>query len=204
MDEEQASSGWLVCIALAVGAHAALLAQLVLGREGSDGGDPAGGRMATIEPVTVVDSLAFAPVAEATTQVPASDAKPARDVAKSSDIQTPATATPGPGRGATLLPFDMLPIPSPPPPPLPVKKAVSPPKASARADAARPPPSRARQAERPSQIEPQPDDVAAFTPDPPPIAWAPPAPTPQPLPPNRRSSRVFWFGIWCGRYVSCD
>jgi hypothetical protein len=201
MDEDQASSGWLVCLALAVGVHAALLAPLILGREGSDGVAPAGGGTGATEPVMVVDSLVFAPVAEATTQMPA------RDVPETGAVQTPspapATAAPGPGRGATLLPFDVLPIPSPAPPP-PAKKAATPPKAATTADAARPPPSRPRQAARPSPPEPQPDDVAAYAPGPPPIFWSPPPPPSPPLPPNRRSSRAFWFGVWCGRYVSCD
>lgn len=114
------------------------------------------------------------------------------------DALAPATATPGPGRGAALLPFDMLPIPTPPPP---VTTAARRQKAHAPAAPSKPAVALAPRYARHPPAEPQPFDPQATMPDPAPTV----APAPmQPPVRDPRSRRAFWWGIWCGAYVSCD
>lgn len=210
---EQASYGWSAPALLALILHVILVIPLIAARPGPESAPSGSHGPALMTSITVIDSgtierrarrLAPGP------DVPEPDgvetlakraSVPTRDMATAT---TPAVVDPplpsapsaspaqGPARGATLLPFDVLPIPTPTATPQPPVAKVA---KRQRADV--PPPAPKRPPARTPQVE------ELLPPMPPPAAVVEPAYLPPPAPRRRSRKEILW-GIWCGVYVSCD
>lgn len=162
--DEVSFEGWSIFVGLALVLHAALIVVFMAGRDGPDSAASGGSGGAAMTSIALVDAESIA--APSKRNGPADlQATPRFDLAEpyvpepaeGGAASPPALAQQGPGRGAALLPFDMLPVPSPPtaapakttrvandraaPPPRP---AYQPPDASAPPDLAMAPPPRSR------------------------------------------------------------
>lgn len=194
------TTGWAIFIGLAVALHAAIIVPVIAGREGPDGV-----ASASTETITVVDSgVLVRPTARdpdaALPAPPAPDETPRFELPQTAALEppTPAPTAQGPGRGAALLPFDVLPMPPPSPPA--AKKSATPQKTDVAA-LSKPAATRRVRVTRPVSAEQPPAEPDETMPAPY-TMYVPPPPPPPPPPP--RYSRRFWWGVWCGAYVSCD
>ena len=198
---ETASYGWAAPVLLALILHVALAIPLIAGAPGPDGPSIGSDDVAPMQGIAVIDSQT---IDRQMQRLP-----PGLDVAEADGVDLSprraslppdaAAPTQSAARGAALLPFDMLPLPTPakpPPPPAPKPARVQ------RADATPAPPP------QPRRFATRAPDVEEPEPGPPPVyAYGYPSyypPPPPPPPPPRRTSRTFWFGIWCSAYIRCD